>query len=139
MLGNLRMLIGSISTVIVFTLVLVTGGTMSMAIRERMKEIAILRALGFGRAHISRLILAESFALAVADGALGCGAAWLLAGTLEGHIYKVSRGLFVNFEVTARILGQGLLVAAVLGVASCGLPARAILRRSVVDGLRTVD
>src|ERR1041385_1853517 len=136
MLGNLKMLIGSISVVIVFTLVLVTGGTMSMAIRERVKELAILKALGFGRAHISGLILAESFALAVAGGALGCGAAWLLAGTLESQIYKVSRGLFVNFEVTARILGQGLLVAAMLGVASCALPAWAILRRSVVDGLR---
>ena len=137
MLGNLKLLIGSISTVVVFTLVLVTAGTMSMAIRERVREIAILKALGFGAARIFGLILAESFGMALLGGAMGCLGAW---GALQVvDIYKLSRGLFVNFEVTANILAQGLLVAALLGIVSCLLPAYTNLRRSVVDGLRTPD
>jgi DNA-binding transcriptional regulator YdaS (Cro superfamily) len=47
--------------------------------------------------------------------------------------------LFVNFEVTPRIIGQALAAAAVLGIASCLWPAWTSIRRSVVAGLRLVD
>jgi putative ABC transport system permease protein len=137
MLGNLKLLIGSICTVIVFTLVLVTAATMSMAIRERGREIALLKALGFKAPVVFALLLAESFGLALLGGALGCAAAW---GTLQVvDIYQLSRGLFVNFEVTVRILAQALAVAALLGVVSCLWPAVMNVRRTVVDGLRTID
>src|SRR5205085_5576046 len=98
MLGNLKLLIGSISSVIVFTLVLVTAGTMTMAIRERTREIAILKTLGFRGLQVFGLLLAESFGLALAGGLLGCLAAWAVLRTVD--IYKLSRGLFVTFDVT---------------------------------------
>ena len=72
MQGNAKGLIGSIASVIVFTLVLVTAGTMSTAIRERGCEVAVLKVLGFGRWHILTLLLAESCGLALAGGPLGC-------------------------------------------------------------------
>jgi putative ABC transport system permease protein len=78
MLGNVRTLIGSISTVVVFTLVLVTASTMSMAVRERFRELAILKAIGFRRRELFAFILAESFGLAVAGAILGICGAWLL-------------------------------------------------------------
>ena len=137
MLGNLKLLIGSICTVIVFTLVLVTAATMSMAIRERGREIALLKALGFGSRAVFGLLLAESFGLAMLGGALGCAAAWALLHTVD--IYRLSRGLFVNFEVTPQIVAQALAVAALLGTVSCLWPAVVSIRRSVVAGLRTVD
>ena len=137
LLGNLKMLIGSICTVIVFTLVLVTGGTMSMAMRERGKELAILKAVGFVRAQVFGLILAESFALAVAGGALGCLVAWLVLHGVD--LYKLSRGMFVNFTLTPAIFFRTLAAAAVLGIASCLLPAYAVTKRSVVSALRMVD
>jgi putative ABC transport system permease protein len=137
MLGNLKLLIGSICTVIVFTLVLVTAATMSMAIRERGREIALLKALGFGSRAVFGLLLAESFGLAMLGGSLGCAAAWGLLQTVD--IYRLSRGLFVNFAVTPQIIAQALAVAAVLGMACCLWPAWHSLRRGVVAGLRTVD
>lgn len=137
LLGNLKRLIGSISTVIVFTLVLVAGATMSMAIRERIREIAILKTLGFPGAHIFGLILAESFGLAMLGGVLGGAAATVLVRTLD--IYKLSRGLFVNFDITPQILSQGLLVAALLGIGSCLIPAITGIQRSIIDGLRMPD
>jgi putative ABC transport system permease protein len=137
LLGNLKALIGSICTVIVFTLVLVTAGTMSMSIRERSPEIAVLKTLGFGAGQVFSLILAESFALAMAGGLLGCGAAWI--GLRSLNLYQYSQGLFVNFDITPAILGRALIVAAALGAVSCFWPALASARRSVVDGLRTVD
>lgn len=137
MLGNLKLLIGSICTIIVFTLVLVTAATMAMAIRERAREIALLKALGFGSRIVVGLLLAESFGLAMLGGTLGCAAAWAMLHTVD--IYRLSRGLFVNFAVTPQIVAQTLAVAALLGLASCLWPALMSIRRSVAAGLRTVD
>jgi putative ABC transport system permease protein len=137
MLGNLKLLIGSICTVIVFTLVLVTAGTMSMAIRERGREIAILKALGYEASTVVGLLLAESFGLAMLGGVLGCASAWGLLHAVD--IYQLSRGLFVNFAVTPQIVAQALAVAALLGVVSCLWPAFTSIRRGVVAALKTVD
>jgi len=78
MLGNVRVLIGSISSVVVFTLVLVAGSTMSMAIRERFRELAILKAIGYRRRELFAFILAESLGLSLAGFVAGAGGAWLL-------------------------------------------------------------
>ncbi|HLP78524.1 MAG TPA: ABC transporter permease [Candidatus Paceibacterota bacterium] len=78
MLGNVRVLIGSISGVVVFTLILVSASTMSMAVRERFRELAILKAIGFRRRELFAFILAESFGLASAGLLVGAGGAWLL-------------------------------------------------------------
>jgi putative ABC transport system permease protein len=137
MLGNLKLLIGSICSVIVFTLVLVTSATMSMTIRERTREIAILKAIGYEPARLFAFLLGESLGLAMLGGLIGCGTAW--AFLLGVDMYQLSRGLFVNFEVTPRILIQVLAVALFLGIASCSWPALTAIRRPVAAGLRTVD
>lgn len=137
MLFNVKRLILSICAVIVFTLLLVTAGTMSMAIRERVREVAILKAVGFGRAQVFGLLLAESFGLAMAGGVLGCAAAW--AGLRLVDLYQVSRGLFVSFDLAPHQLALSLLVAAGLGMISCLLPAIASARTTVVDALRAPE
>jgi putative ABC transport system permease protein len=137
MLGNMRMLIASVSGVIVFTLILVAGGTMSMTVRERIREIGIMKALGFRASKVFGLVLAESLAVALAGGLIGCLAAALALSAVD--FYKVSRGLFVNFHLTPDLLIQAAAVAALLGLGSCLLPAWSGVRRSVVEALRTTD
>ena len=137
MFGSIKTLIGSICTVIVFTLILVTASTMSMAIRERAREIAVLKALGFNGPQVFGLILSESFGLAITGGLVGCLGAWLFFAHID--IYKLTRGFFIKFEVTPHILAGGLLIAAALGVTSCLVPAFNTLRTSVAQGLREVD
>jgi putative ABC transport system permease protein len=137
MLGNVKMLIGSICTVIVLTLLLVTASTMSMAIRERTQEMAVLKMLGFSAARLLGLLLAEAFVLAMAGGLLGCLAAWALLEQVD--IYKLSRGLFVSFQVTPDILARGLLVAGLLGLLSCLWPAWVSIRQRVAAGIRVID
>jgi putative ABC transport system permease protein len=137
MLGNVKLFIGSISTVIVFTMLLVTASTMSMAIRERSREMAILKAIGFNGAQIFSLILAESFGLAMTGGIIGCFGAKLLFGHVD--IYKLSHGNVPMFPVTADVVALGLLVALMLGVVSSIAPARASIRTTVVEGLRELD
>ncbi len=137
MLGNVKALIASISTVVVFTLVLVSASTMSMAVRERFRELAILKALGFRRRELFAFILAESSGLAAAGALLGIGGAYGLY--TFGDIGKMTEGIFVSFEVTPRIMGLAALVAALLGILAAAAPALAVARMSVVDGLKTLD
>ena len=137
MLGNIKVLVASISTVVVFTLVLVAASTMSMAIRERFRELAILKAIGFRRRELFALILAESFGLAAAGALAGIGGAYLLF--TYGDITKMTRGIFIMFEVTPKIIGISALVAAGLGVIASIAPSIAVARMSVVGGLRTLD
>jgi putative ABC transport system permease protein len=137
MLGNVKLFIGSISTVIVFTMLLVTASTMSMAIRERSREMAILKAVGFNGTQIFSLILAESFGLAMTGGLVGCFGAKLLFAHVD--VYKLSRGNIPMFPVTADVIALGLLVALGLGVVSSLAPAWASIKTTVVEGLKELD
>jgi putative ABC transport system permease protein len=137
MLGNVKLFIGSISTVIVFTMLLVTASTMSMAIRERSREMAILKAVGFNGTQIFSLILAESFGLAMTGGLLGCFGAKLLFEHVG--VYKLSRGNIPMFPVSADVIALGLLVALGLGVVSSLAPAWASIKTTVADGLKELD
>jgi putative ABC transport system permease protein len=137
MWGNIQTLIQRIAYAVVFTLLLVTVSTMSMAVRERFRELAILKALGFRRRELFAFILAESFGLALLGALLGAGGAWAFFHSVD--IGKLSNGIFLYFEVTPRILGIASLVAATLGIVASVPPALAVARTSVVAGLKTLD
>jgi putative ABC transport system permease protein len=137
MWGNIKILISGICSVVVFTLLLVSTSTMSMAIRERFRELAVLKALGFRRRELFSFILAESFGLAMLGALLGAGGAWVVANTL--NIDKLTGGIFPFFEVTPRILGLAFSVAVGLGIIASLAPSLAVARMSVVEGLKTLD
>jgi putative ABC transport system permease protein len=137
MMGNVKVFVASISSVVVFTLVLVSASTMSMAVRERLRELAILKAIGFRRRELFGLILAESFGLAMAGAVIGVGGAYALF--TYGSIPKMTNGVFVVFEVTPKIMAVAALVAASLGVVASIAPSVSVARMSVVNGLRTLD
>jgi len=137
MWANIKILIGSICSVVVFALLLVSASTMSMAIRERMRELSVLKALGFRRHELFAFILAESFGLAVVGFVLGPGGAWLLFHSVDAA--TLTNGLFPMLTVTPRILGLAASVATALGIISSLAPAYAVTHLSVVDGLKTLD
>lgn len=137
MWGNIKLLIASICTVVVFALMLVTASTMSMAVRERFRELSILKAIGFRRHELWAFILAESFGLAMTGGVLGAGGAWAIYTFVPAPV--LTGGVFPMLEVTPRILGQAAVVATVLGIVGSIAPALAISRLSVVEGLKTLD
>jgi putative ABC transport system permease protein len=137
MWANIKTLITGISVVVVFALMLVTVSTMSMAIRERFRELAILKAIGFKRRELFAFIMAESFGLAMAGAVLGAGGAWLLFRSID--IQKLTNGLFIIFEVTPQMLGLAFGVAATLGVLAALAPMYSVARTSVVQGLKTLD
>lgn len=137
MWANIKTLIGGISIVVVFALLLVTVSTMSMAIRERFRELAILKALGFRRRELFAFILAESFGLAMLGAVFGAGGAWALSRLVD--VQKFSQGLFVVLEVTPRMMGLAFGVAALLGLLAALAPMINVARTTVVQGLKTLD
>jgi putative ABC transport system permease protein len=138
MWGDIKVLIHSICSVVIFTLILVSASTMSMAIRERFRELAVLKALGFKRRELFALIFAESFGLAMAGAVIGVGGAWLVFSHTEIMKYA-THGIFITFEVTPRIVAQSFLVAIMLGVVSSIAPAVAVAKMSVVEGIKSLD
>ncbi|NOS70904.1 MAG: FtsX-like permease family protein [Verrucomicrobia bacterium] len=137
MWGNIKLLVTLVCSAVVFTLLLVTASTMSMAIRERFRELAILKAIGFRRRELFAFILAESFGLAMAGALIGVGGAYVLF--TYGDVAKLTNGLFPSFEVTSKIVGIGTLVAAMLGIIASIMPSLAVAKMSVTDGLKTLD
>ena len=137
MWGNIKLMVGSICTVVVFSLVLVSASTMSMAIRERFRELAVLKALGFRRRELFAFILAESFGLAALGALLGVGGAYMLFTYAD--VPAMTNGIFLTFEVTPKIIGISSSVAAGLGIIACIAPCLSVARTSVVQGLKTLD
>ena len=137
MWGNISLLVSLISSAVVFTLLLVTASTMSMAVRERFREMAILKALGYRRHMLFAFILAESFGLAAAGGLLGIGGGYCLF--TYGDVPKMTNGFITALQVTPDILGIAAAVTAGLGILSSLMPALSVMRMSVVQGLKSLD
>jgi putative ABC transport system permease protein len=77
MMGDIKLFVGAISVAVIMALLFVTASTMSMAVRERLRELAVLKAVGFRLRELLAFILAESFGLAAMGALLGVGGAWL--------------------------------------------------------------
>lgn len=137
MLGGIKTVIGGVSIAVLLSILFVTASTMSMSIRERFRELAILKAVGFQRRDLCAFIVAESFGLALLGAVIGAGGATWLYRSID--MKKASGGMFIAWEVTPEMLGLAALAAAVLGLLSAIFPAISAARMSVVQGLKTLD
>jgi putative ABC transport system permease protein len=130
-MGNIEFLVFAIGSVVFFTLLLVTGNTMAIAVRERTGELAVLKAVGYSDRFVLGLVLAESTLIAVVGGAIGL---WLASGVVEQDLTK---GLIPLFLPTGS-MAAGAAVALGTGLLAGVLPAVSAMRLSVVDALRRV-
>ncbi|MCM2257621.1 MAG: FtsX-like permease family protein [Vicinamibacteria bacterium] len=137
--GNLALLLNGIGIAVTFTILLVTANTMSMAVRERRTEIAVLKTLGFGSGLVMALILVESLVLGVMGGGLGLVLGGLMIGVLPSLplIGDVVRA-FPNLGLQPTIALLGFSIAVFLGLAAGVLPALQAYRARITDTLRTV-
>jgi len=130
-LGDIGLMTTSILGAVFFTILLVTGNTMSQAVRERFGEIGVLKAIGFTNIQVMGMVLAESCALAILGGFMGLSVAWLL--TAGGD---PTGGMLPMFYLPTRalIVGAGLSVA--LGIVTGFFPAMQAMRLQVAAALR---
>jgi putative ABC transport system permease protein len=132
-MGNIQFLIMSIGGVVFFTLLLVTGNTMAIAVRERVRELAVLKAVGFGDTFVLVLVLFESIFVALIGAVLGLGLIKLF--TLRGD---PTHGMLPYFRLPLWGIVFGLGLASAVGFASGILPALSASRLRVVDALRRI-
>lgn len=141
MAGNLALLLNGIGLAVAFTILLVTANTMSMAIRERRTEIAVLKALGFSSAHVMGLVVAEALILGALGGALGVGGSQGIMWTLT-HTPGIKDALagigLTELHLQPLVAALGLAVALGLGLAAGFVPAFGAYRARIADMLRTV-
>lgn len=137
MMGNVRLLVASICSVVIFTILLVAANTMAMSIRERVREIGIMKALGFRRFHVLSLLVGEALLLAVGGALIGSLAARALYS--GARLGAVTGGMFQTLRVTPQTMGTCIAVGLLVGILSAGIPAWKAARRRVVDALREVD
>jgi putative ABC transport system permease protein len=131
-IGNIALITASILGAVFFTILLVTGNTMSQAVRERTAEIGVLKTLGFTNVQVLTLVLAESCLLAVLGGAVGLGLASLVVPVVGKALANMLPLFF--FPVRDLLLGVGICLA--LGAATGIFPALAAMRLRVADALR---
>jgi putative ABC transport system permease protein len=132
--GNIEFLILSIGGVVFFTLLLITGNTMAIAVRERVGELAVLKAIGFSDFAVLFFVLAEAILIALLGGLLGLGLAILAVPVLGNAL----NGLLPALILSPAILSMGLGVALFIGAAGGILPGIGAMRMRVVTALRRV-
>ena len=134
MIGNVRTLVASISTVLIFTVILVAANTMAMSIRERTGEIAILKTLGFAPGHILGVLIGESALIAVVGGLFGSIGARLIFSGMD--ISSMTTGFIDQFNVTWATVALAAGIGLVVAFASTFIPAWNASRLAIADAVR---
>jgi putative ABC transport system permease protein len=134
MLGNVKLFLLSICGAVVFTILLVSGNTMAMSVRERIKEIGVLKTLGFTTGKVLTVIIAESVIIALIGGLLGCSLAYLACLGLGQLEIMFSTGL----PMPPVVMAVSLSVAIAIGLLSSVLPALNASRVPIAEALRHI-
>jgi putative ABC transport system permease protein len=130
-LGNIALIVALVVGAAFATILMIVGNTMVMAVRERTREIGVLKTLGFSGGRILRLILGESVLLALLGGLPGVALAALFAAALETSV-----GNFIpGFAVTPGIALNALLLMLGFGLATGLIPAITAMRLKIATAL----
>jgi putative ABC transport system permease protein len=136
-LGDVKLMLMGVCGALTFTVLLVSANTMAMSVRERVREVGILKTLGYSRLAVLGILLSESVLVALIGGILGLGIASGILSTLRG-----APAMFVNLKALALplwVIGASLLLAVAVGLASSFVPAWNAARRPIVTCLRFTD
>jgi len=134
-IGNIKVFLLSLASAVVFTLLLVTGNAMAMTVRERTRETAVLRTLGFSRLRVLTLITAEALFISLAGGVAGT----LITLAFSGYLSNQTVSFLQGFAMPA--WGAPICVAAagVLGLAAATPAALSAVSGQITAGLTNKD
>jgi len=136
MMGNVKAFILSICSAVLFTTLLVSANTMAMSIRERTREVLLLKTLGFTRPALLGLFVSQAIALAVLGGIAGSFAAWALLSWFAQSPQLTQ--FLVPLPVSPTIVLVAIAVAGLVGFLSAVVPSYYASRTNTVDGIRHI-
>lgn len=125
--GDIGFIMNAISGAVFFTILILTGFTMSQAVRERIPELAVLKCLGFTDRSVLWLVLAEALLLCTIGAGLGMALAAVVTAALPPEFPPLQPDRRVWFFV----LGAVLVLATAVGLP----PALRAMRLKIVDAL----
>jgi putative ABC transport system permease protein len=129
--GNIALIVVLVVGAAFVTILMIVGNTLMMSVRERTREIGVLKALGFSGGRIVRLVLGESIVLALAGGLSGLGLAALFIIAVRDSV----RGLLPQITVSSDIALAGLALMLVFGAVTGLIPALNAMRLRVAAAL----
>jgi len=131
-IGNIAKILIAILVAVFFTILLVAGNTMAQTVRERISELAVLKAVGFTDRSVLGLVLGESCLLTAVGGLAGLLLAWVLIAVMGDP----TSGAFPVFFFRTRDIVIGVALILMMGVAAGLLPALQAQRLRIADALR---
>jgi putative ABC transport system permease protein len=132
MFGDIGAIVMFIGTAVFFSMLLITGNTMANSVRERVGQIALMRALGFGRARLVMLVLEESLIVTGTGAVLGL----LLGGLLCHAAAPYITGILQAFGLTGPQIAAAIGIAVVFSLITGLLPGRKVTTLAVAETLR---
>lgn len=138
-LGNVKLFLLAIGGAVTFTILLVSANTISMSIRERIREVGILKTIGFSSSEVLGLILGESAFIGLVGGIVGCGiAVFLCTGIARAAHHSGSPYLqsLQSFSMTPLSAAATVMAALAISTASALVPAASAARAPIVESLR---
>jgi putative ABC transport system permease protein len=130
-LGDINFIITLVVSAAFAAILMVVGNTMWMAVRERTKEIGVMKTLGFSDGRIVRMVLGESLLLSVIGASLGLGVAALMLMAMNTALRDVVGGVTMSLWVA----GIGVVIAIVFGFVVGFAPAVNALNLKIVEAL----
>jgi putative ABC transport system permease protein len=124
-----------ISFIIIGIIMLVLGNTMIMSARERTREYAVLKTLGFEGRHLAGIIMGESLLISMLGGGLGL---LLTFPIVEGIGEFIPKGMFPIFDIEPITLILAVSAALLIGIAAAIFPILRALNTKIVDGIRFI-
>jgi putative ABC transport system permease protein len=138
MLQTIVQVIQSVSYIVVLIILAVAANTMAMTARERLSEYATLKALGYGPGYVARLILAESWVLALVGGVLSVALMPAVASGFKGALASAGINAFPVFEIDPMTYVWQMVFAVAVGTIAALVPMVRAARVRIVEGLRHV-
>ena len=129
--GNIALIVTLILGAVFFTLLLVSGNTMSQSVRERISELAVLKTLGFADRSVLAIVLSESILIMLMGGLLGIAVGWVVVQGVVQAAGAFLPGVYLSTQAISVAVGLMILAGVVAGV----FPAVKAMRLSIVDAL----
>ena len=131
-MGNIALIVQMILGAVFFTLLLVTGNTMSQSVRERISELAVLKTVGFRDRTVLGIVLSESILIMGIGGGLGLLLGWAIVTAISEEFVKM---IGLGLSMSGGTIITGILILIGAGIIAGIFPALKAMRLTIVDAL----
>lgn len=136
-LGNIKLFLLIVCAAVMFTMLLVSANTIAMSVRERVREVGVLKVLGFTNGVVLAIILTEALVVSLLGGAIGVFLASMMTGVVRSGPAFLDQLKHLSLSPSVAVICLG--IAAGVGVVSAFVPAYQASRISILEALRSTD